>query len=182
MLFNITKNNSTYKNDRLDFIAKMIVLKSDYLEINLYDMAGNLSSMGIDTLNIISINNKNIDENFQTFFNGSTINYMEMSRNSFQSILDNEIFLTLNHTTLYLLRDGSYLDLKNLFLSKNQTLTKNTLNIGRGGGQKSHLISPLELKINCYLLAMFNFNFNLINELNTFNTIDKDRYLLFHNT
>lgn len=72
---------------------------------------------------------------------------------------------------MYILRNGNFLDIKNLFANSNYF-------IGRGRGQKLHLISPLEFRLNCYLLAMYNFDFKLINELNMFYRITKDRYLL----
>jgi hypothetical protein len=51
------------------------------------------------------------------------------------------------------------------------------VNLGRGGGQKAHIISPLDFRLSCYLIAMFNFNYKLVNCLNTFNDLNKDRYL-----
>jgi hypothetical protein len=46
-----------------------------------------------------------------------------------------------------------------------------------GGGQKAHVLSPLDFRLSSYLMAMFNFNFKFINYLNTFNEISKDKYL-----
>ena len=40
------------------------------------------------------------------------------------------------------------------------------------------MLSPLDLR-RTYLMAMFNFNYNLINSLNTFDYISKDKYLSY---
>lgn len=41
------------------------------------------------------------------------------------------------------------------------------------------MLSPLDFRLSCYLMAMFNFNHELISYLNTFNDITKDRYLSY---
>jgi len=48
-----------------------------------------------------------------------------------------------------------------------------------GGGQKAHILSPLDIRLSCYLLAMFNFNHEVISYLNIFNNITKERYLSY---
>jgi hypothetical protein len=30
------------------------------------------------------------------------------------------------------------------------------VNVGRGGSQKAHMISPIDFRLSCYLMAMFN--------------------------
>jgi len=39
------------------------------------------------------------------------------------------------------------------------------------------MISPLDFRLSCYLMAMFKFNYRLISYLNTFNIVTKYRYL-----
>lgn len=51
--------------------------------------------------------------------------------------------------------------------------------MGDGGGQKAHILSPLDFRLSSYLLAMFNFNYLLFNKLNMFNDLSKDRYLSY---
>ena len=46
-----------------------------------------------------------------------------------------------------------------------------------GRNQISHVLSPLDIRLSCCLLAMFNFNFELLNNLNTFHIVGKDKYL-----
>jgi hypothetical protein len=95
----------------------------------------------------------------------------------FIQFLDNsdEKFLDYNKNSLYILRNSDYKDVKLLFNS----IGNHKVDIGRGGGQKSHLVSPLELRLSCYLMAMFNFKYSDLCRLNTFNLLDKKRYLPF---
>jgi hypothetical protein len=74
---------------------------------------------------------------------------------------------------MYILRGGNFLDMKNIFSMVNGNQT----NLGRGGSQKAHMLSPLDFRLSYYLMAMFKFNINLISYLNTFDEIGKDRYL-----
>jgi hypothetical protein len=74
-------------------------------------------------------------------------------------------------------RDGNFLDIKNIFASINGYKT----NIGRGGSQKAHILSPMDLRLSFYMMAMFQYNYKLISYLNTFNEISKDRYLSYTN-
>ena len=53
------------------------------------------------------------------------------------------------------------------------------VNVGRGGSQKAHALSPLDIRLTTYVMAMFNFDYNLISSLNSFNTMGKDRYLSY---
>jgi len=53
------------------------------------------------------------------------------------------------------------------------------MNVGRGGSQKAHVLSPLDMRLSSYVMAMFNFNYGLISKINAFNHLDKDRYLSY---
>jgi len=70
------------------------------------------------------------------------------------------------------------MDVKNIF----KKINNYDINIGIGGSKKSHMISPLDLILSSYIMAMFKFNFKLISQLNTFNCICKSRYLPYTNT
>ena len=69
----------------------------------------------------------------------------------------------------------NYIDIKNIFAK----IEEHEVNIGRAFNQKSHIMSPLEFRLSFYLLAIYNFNYNLISSINSFNNINKNRYLLF---
>ncbi len=73
---------------------------------------------------------------------------------------------------MYIIRDGNFLDIKNLFA----TINNCNVNLGRGS-QKSHMLSPLDLRLSNYIMAMFNFNYKLVSYLNTFNEVPKNIYL-----
>jgi hypothetical protein len=97
-------------------------------------------------------------QNFMVFLNG-----------------ENNDFYKYNKESLYILKGGNFLDMKNLFSIVNRDQT----NIGRGSSQKSHALSPLELRLTSYLMAMVKFNFDLISKLNLFDDMGKDRYLSY---
>lgn len=98
-----------------------------------------------------------------------------MNIEEFMKLINSENinFLEYNKKSLYILRKGNFLDIKNIF----SNINKCRVNLGRGGSQKAHILSPLDIRLSTYLMAMFNFDYNLINSLNTFNSISKDRYL-----
>jgi len=41
------------------------------------------------------------------------------------------------------------------------------------------MLSHLDFRLSCYLMAIFNFDYYLISKLNTFNNISKNRYLSY---
>lgn len=148
-------------------------------DINLDIFAHRLGIIKIEKLNIFSINYEFNDNRINRIASneGSEVTYREMNINNFRKFLSREThdFLSYNLTSLYILRDGNYLDIKNIFSIINNT----EVNLGRGGSQKSHIISPLDFRLSSYLMAMFNFDYNLIKNLNTFDSITKDKYLSY---
>jgi hypothetical protein len=79
----------------------------------------------------------------------------------------------MNPNALYILRDGNFTDFKYIL----RHVGEFGVNLGRGNGQKTHLVSPLELRLSSYLMAMCNFNYKLTYSLNSFNELKKDQYL-----
>ncbi len=133
--------------------------------------------MRIEKLNIFSIDSK-LDAKIINFVNankGSKVKYVEMNPETFIEFLnlENNNFLSYNKDSMYIIRNGDYIDIKNLFAIINDC----RVNLCRGGSQKAHVLSPLDFRLSCYLMAMFNFNYELISNLNTFNDLSKDRYL-----
>ena len=133
--------------------------------------------MKIDKLNIIAIYPLDTLEkiNYINIKEPSNIKYLEVGADDFTSYLNNPSydFLNYNKNTLYIIKEGNYIDIKNIFSKINGYKT----NIIRGGSQKSHIMSPLDLRLYCYLMAIFKFDYKYISNLNAFNEITKDRYL-----
>jgi len=173
-LFVLTRNNSVFKENVANVVSKMIIINEER-DINLDNLSETLGRIGIETLNIFSISNSDIETSLFTTDKGSYIRYVDINKERFIEFINHEDqnFLNYNKNSLYILRGGNFLDIKNTFSSINNC----QINVGRGGSQKAHIISPLDLRLSTYLLAMFSFDFNFINSLNTFNTLSKDRYL-----
>ena len=160
-------------------IGKMVIL-NELSYVFLDELSLTLKAMKIEKLDIFSID-KNLDFNIKSTVSnkGSDINYIEINTEQFVKFINKEHnnFLDNNYYCLYIIRNGSFLDIKKLFKFINSC----PVDMGRGGSrsQKSHMLSPLDLRLTTYLMAMFNFNYKLISSLNTFNYISKDRYLSF---
>lgn len=168
-------------------IGKMFIIR-ETKDIELSDLSVILDFMNIDELNIISISNfntifhsNNIDEiNYREVDKPSVVKYIEVSVEDFIIFLNNSNlnFLEYNKNTLYIIRGGSYRDVKNIFKKINNCNTE----IGRGNYKKSNIVSPLDFRLYSYIMAMFNFNYKLISHLNTFNYIPKSRYSAYDST
>jgi hypothetical protein len=145
--------------------------------VDLFEVAKLLDLMGIDKLNIITIYPLDTLEkiNYIQVKEPSYVKYLEIGADNFISHLNSSScnFLNYNKITLYIIKGGSYLDIKSIFSKINGFDT----NIGRGGSQKSHLVSPLDFRLSCYLMALFKFNYKYISYLNSFNVVTKDKYL-----
>lgn len=166
-------------------ICKMVMIQGEN-DIILDRFTYVLGKMNIMKLNIFSINNKyenNIITRITSYGEDnldSEVTYREMNEENFMKLIISEThnFLDYNKNSLYILRDGNFKKLKNMFSTINNT----QVNIGKGAGQKSHLISPLELRLSSYLMAMFDFNYELITNLNSFHVIKKNQYLSYQDT
>jgi hypothetical protein len=147
--------------------------------INLNDLNKALGCMGVDKLFIFVINN-GIDSDvfcrIESKENPNVI-YYEMNSVNFINFLNsnenNRNFLDYNKHSVFIIRNSNFICIKNLF----SRIHNCNVNIGRGGSQMSHGLSPLDLRLTSYIMAMFNFDFKLISYLNTFNSMTKDRYL-----
>lgn len=51
------------------------------------------------------------------------------------------------------------------------------MNVVRGSSQKSHMVSPIDFRLSCYLMILCNMNYKKFYSENSFNIITKDRYL-----
>ena len=173
VLFVLTVNNSKYKEDIKTLMGKIIIL-NNYVEIDLNRLSHILSYMGINRLNIFCIDNVE-GMNKTIIKEPAEILFIELSVAEFNKFLNDpkENFMDYNLNSLYIVRNSNFYDIKLLI---NQ-INNYSVNIGRGGGQKSHIVSPMEFRLSSYLMAMFNFNFKKMCDLNAFNKLDKRRYL-----
>ena len=172
----LTINNSDYKKDVGNLVSKMIVIK-ELKYVSLDYLSKRLGFMGIEELNIFSIHNRSDipPHSFVYSDKGCLVKYMESRSDIFIKFInqENRDFRNYNKHSLFIVRGGDYISIKNMF----NTINNQEVNLGRGGSQKAHMLSPLDFRLSCYMMAMSGFNHNLINKLNTFNYITKDRYL-----
>jgi len=174
LLLTLTLNKSRYKEDLVTLTAKTMFIK-EYIEVDLNRMSYNLHHLNIDRLNIFCIEkNKGIKN---TYINNNIL-LIELGVEDFRELLNNpkDKFIEFNKNSLYIIRDTNYTNVKALF----SVINNLHVNIGRGGGQKNHIFSPLEFRFFSYIMAMFNFKYPNICYLNNFRDITKDRYLPFH--
>jgi len=153
----------------------MIVLK-DNCTVDLDALSEALYCIGFDKLHIFSIRNDDDKGDISiTSDKGCYIVYLNLTRTSFANFLNTQDsgFLDYNPDSLYILRNGNYLDIKNIFASIHNV----DANVGRGGSQKAHVLSPLDLRLSCYMLSMFGYK--SLKDLNAFNYITKHRYLCY---
>jgi hypothetical protein len=178
-MFIVTRNNNIHKNNMSNLVSKLFIIR-ETKTICLKNMSGLLSVLNTDKLDIFSIDNS-LDSNNNSITrvnNGSPITYVSMNHEEFKKFLNNnDEFLIHNKNALYILRDGGFFDIKNLFSS----IGNNPVCLGKGTSQKHHALSPLDFRLSIYLMAMFNCNYKLISYLNTFYDMDKDKYLSYYN-
>jgi len=177
-MFVFTFNKSRYKDDLITLTSKMVIINESIL-INLDDLSQILGSMGIETLNIFSIYG-NVDTETTTVFSNnkdSNVKYIVINYDNFVELLNHENcnFMEFNKDCLFIARGGNWLDIKNLFAR----IQNRNVNVGRGGSQKAHALSPLDFRLSSYLMAMFKFDYKFISYLNSFNVMSKDRYLSY---
>jgi hypothetical protein len=106
----------------------------------------------------------------------SNVKYVEMGIKYFmENYLDNTNvdFWKYNKNSLYILRGGDYYDVKEMFTMIHDTKVR----IVRGSSQKSHMVSPIDFRLSSYLLILCNMNFKKFNTENSFNIVNKNRYL-----
>jgi hypothetical protein len=84
-------------------------------------------------------------------------------------------FIKQNSRCLYIIRDGTFTDVKKLF----QFLNWKPVNVGRGSTQKSHITSDLDIRMQTFLLSIYNLNVNSIRYNNDFSNVEKSSYLTY---
>lgn len=173
LLVVITINRNPSKENVTNLVGKMVIF-GDSIGVNLDDLSVILSIMNINELNIFNIGGREGMEIIKTK-GPSTVNLFDISVEKFIEFLNMDDFMEYNKNSLYILKNSNYINAKQLFTKINGCNT----NLGRGGSQKSHIVSPLELRLNSYLMGIFKFDIKKISSLNAFNFLPKNRYLPF---
>jgi len=141
-IFTLVRNIGFNKTTMNDVVSKMAIIKElRYVDLN--NMSKILSFMQIKELNIFSIaNSSNVDNilNCYRVDKGSRVNYLEFTPEQFIAYINTEDnkFINYNENSMYIIRSGSFIDIKNIF----KLINGNHVNIGRWRGSKSsHLKS-----------------------------------------
>lgn len=131
-LFVLTKNNSIFKENVANIVSKMVVVNEERI-IPLDDLSEVLGGIGIKTLNIFSIFSEEKVKSIFTTDKGCHIKLIDIDQCEFGALINhpNQKFLNYNKHSLYILREGNYLDIKNIF----SFVDKCQVNLGRGGSQ-----------------------------------------------
>lgn len=86
-------------------------------------------------------------------------------------------FWEYNKKTLYILRNGTYSDIKEIF----RKIDNRDVQIIRGADQKGHVLSPNDFRLSCYLMILNNMNFSKAYFSNGFKDLKKNKYLPSYN-
>jgi len=173
--------NNNSKNKDINHIATKMVVMNDTINNDLIYISNMLNAMELDTLYIISIS---IDDSLEyeifELEHESNVKYINVGLRFFvENFLqnsENHNFWQYNKNTLYILRDGNYSDIKELF-----TIIQDTrVSLVRGSSQKSHIVSPIDFRLSCYLLILCKMSYKKFHSENSFNALGKDRYLPTH--
>lgn len=83
-------------------------------------------------------------------------------------------FSETNKYCLYLLYNMNWNDVIQLFHSSEFNIT-----VSGGSNNKRHLLSPTDIRLTTYIIALCGLNASNVISNNDFNNLDKDRYLPF---
>lgn len=125
--------------------------------------------MEIDKLNIIIIYPNGIlkDIKYTKIKEPSLVKHIEINIDNFIIYLNSPSCNFLNHikNNMYILKKGSYFNIKNIFIHINEF----NINLGKDGNQKIYMLSTFDFRLSSYLLIVFNFNYKLVNYFSSFN-------------
>lgn len=154
-----------------------MTILNNSVECDLWKITNLSNDMNMDSFNIFSIVMSDTFECRVTEVEeSSNVKYVEMGIKYFmENYLDNPNidFWKYNKNSLYILRGGDYYDVKEMFTMIHDTKVR----IVRGSSQKSHMVSPIDFRLSSYLLILCNMNFKKFNAENSFNIVNKNRYL-----
>jgi hypothetical protein len=172
-----TINGSIYKENTAHLISKLFFTREN-LTVNLPFLSKSLFDLNMKSLSIVSIH-KSMDMagDYVKVHNGSgslPFLFMEMNLADFISQLNvNTDFTTYNPNTLFIFRDSNYQEIKSLLTN----IGGANVDLVRGSSQKAHVLSPLDLRLSTYMLALIGLNYSKLSYFNVFNDLVKEKYL-----
>jgi hypothetical protein len=135
-----------------------------------------LGNIGIKKLNIFYISDREGGIDTTMFDNNCKLLYVDIPKKEYLEFLSSKgdkTFAAYNLDSLYILDNGDYSEIKRMITS----IEGFNVDVVRGSSQKSHVLSPLEIRLSFYISAMFNCDYNKIFRINSFNILEKRRYL-----
>lgn len=170
-------NNNSKNKDVTHLATKMAVVKTTIANDLIY-ISNLLKTMELNSLFIIEII---IDDTFECEIfqleQGSQTKYIKVGLRYFVGNFlqnpNNTNFWEYNKNTLYILKDGNYSDIKELFTIIQDTKAL----VVRGSSQKAHIVSPIDFRLSSYLLILCKLNYKKFYYNNSFNELSKDKYL-----
>jgi hypothetical protein len=174
----LSPNNNFRNKDVLDITAKITILKNELITPELNTMSILASYMSLEKFYIVNINLENSDIVHTGEVDSPTpIKYIDVGLKFFMENFFNgessSVFWEANKHTLYILRNANYSHVKEIF----KEMEHINVDVVRGSVQRSHVVSPIDFRLSCYMLLLFNLNFNKFVMENSFNNISKDRFL-----
>lgn len=174
-MFLLTMNNNTYKGE-YNFITTKMAMVETTIENSLFNIADLVNHMNLDSLNIFSISiNNTMDYEYLELNSPSNIKYLEMSALFFmENILDNPDydFWKYNLNSLYIVRNGNFSDIQEMFISVQERKTK----VVKGNSVKAHMVSALDFRLSSYLMILCNMDYKLYYKGHSFNKVNKTEY------
>lgn len=153
-----------------------MLIPKDIINSNLVQISNLLDVMELDKLYIYSII---LDEQFEyEVTEVEQVKYIEVGFKFFMENLlenpENVNFWEHNNDTLYILRDGNYNDISEIFAN----IQEHKFHMAKGSSQKAHMVSPMDFRLSCYLLILCNMSYKKFYSENSFKTISKEKYIL----
>jgi hypothetical protein len=175
ILFTISNPNNLVKEGHNTLNIKLFYPK-DFHQENYINFFRNLYELGVNKLQFLTIcdsfdkeyNNPYVEGDFKVI-NILKTNFMDFINSGVYNFGDN------NKYTLYLLKKGTFDQIKTLFQVADREYV---INFGKGS-QKSHICSDIEFRLTLYLFALYNKDFNFLRYSNNFSNLNKNQYTTF---
>jgi NADH-ubiquinone oxidoreductase chain 5 len=170
-----------FKTDKSSSIVSKLFFVKNKHKFSLDDMRSNLNFFGIKVTYVFYIGD--FEEKSYTLNPTScghldqVIVFMHFKFEEWLLFVNSKQydFTKHNNHCLYIIRNGTFKNVKKLF----QLLSWKPVNIGRGSAQKSHITSDLDIRMQTYLLSMYDLNVNSVRYNNNFTNVSKSAYLTY---